>query len=219
VRIVEDRSDLPRLDPARLDRLVILRARELAERPPKRWRSPEPAPDPSDPLRAPDPLGLPIVVETMRTANSLPRQSMEAWLLRHVDQLGDIAISRAMDCSRTALTRHLERAEQAMREQLGDRYEEAIETLREAIDRLDPAPAVRAAQQRRRRRWIGRLLLGGAALIPIVRWAAFPLGRAAVHNHGEHRAAEIRSSKFEERGVRSPVELITQAGCGGCHWG
>jgi DNA-directed RNA polymerase specialized sigma24 family protein len=92
-RVIRAQPDLMNLEPARLDRLVIQHAREVPTAPILAAASlPEPDPE---------------IRRTLEAVIRLPEQPREAWVLARVDELDELHISRAMDCSRTASMHHL----------------------------------------------------------------------------------------------------------------
>jgi hypothetical protein len=149
--VVDAQPDLRRVSSARLDRLTVLRAREI------------------EPARIADPAVPPAAA---RALTAMPGQAREAWVLTHTYRLGLRGASRAMDCSTTATARHLQQAERALAAALGD----AVETARERLLAYSMALTVPAfyRARRRRRRQLGRLVvaLALAAIIALVMWAA-----------------------------------------------
>ncbi len=106
--VVEAQPDLRRLDNTHMDRLTVLRSREL--RPGR------------------------LVVETVPPAATealalLTSQQREAWVFTHVYRIEMRDAARAMDCSVTATRRHLQVAEEAVAERLGAAVEQAVEAL------------------------------------------------------------------------------------------
>lgn len=105
--------------------------------------------------------------EAYAALGALPAQAREAWLLRRVEAMDEVAAARTMDCSKTAMNRHLDRAEALLGEAGVDG-----EAMRGAIERwLDAAASRVPADPRRvaRRRGFRRAL-----------WAAVGLALAAV---------------------------------------
>ena len=146
--VVDAQPDLRRLDNTHMDRLTVLRSRELT------------------PGR--------LVVETVPPAAAealalLTSQQREAWVFTHVYRIEMRDAARAMDCSVTATRRHLQVAEDAVAERLGTAVEQAAEALLSYSMALDVPAFYRAARRRRRRR---RLLIkigaAGAALLAII---------------------------------------------------
>jgi hypothetical protein len=152
--VVDAQPDLGRLDSAHMDRLTVLRSREI---------------------RA-GVLRTPMIPDDLADALAkLPAQQREAWILAKVYQLPDRELARAMDCSLTATKRHLELADQSMRQQLGPELAEDGPQLLLRYSMTLDVPAFFRAQQRRRR--IVRWLLSGlllaillSAAIVIWRW-------------------------------------------------
>lgn len=80
----------------------------------------------------------------------IPEQAREAWILRVLDAVDPIEASRSMDCSRTAMQRHLEVAEQSIAATIGSRAAAAVAALRAEADALDPEPFFLDIARRRR---------------------------------------------------------------------
>lgn len=108
--------------------------------------------------------------EALRALRALPPQQREAWILRELDANDPIEASKAMDCSKTALARHVELAVEAMRKALGDRQDELIAALKRDADALDPEPFIRRRRAGRLRQNSRRIRLGviGAILAVVV---------------------------------------------------
>ena len=195
-RCLARRPDLERLPLDRLDRLVIQETRSVAaaattpkprsvlarlrDRHQRRSRSNAhdagPASQASSPR--PDASPLPAAADSALAALAdLPAQQREAWVLRALDAENEIDASKAMDCSRTALARHLEHAESAMREVLGDTYDAALAALRARAETFDPSPAVAAASDTRRLRRTIRILIAIVVLTMLIIAAALALPR------------------------------------------
>jgi hypothetical protein len=150
--VVDAQPDLRRLDSAHLDRLTVLRSREIA------------------PGRLVDDR-VPSPVAEMLAA--LPPQAREAWVLARVYRTPAREIARAMDCSRTAAQRHLDQADSVM----APHGESAATCLLDFSLGLEVPPFYVARRRRRRRcRLIMRIglvlaLLGGLA---VVVWLLLP---------------------------------------------
>jgi hypothetical protein len=82
-------------------------------------------------------------------------------------------MARAMDCSVTATQRHLEQADQAMRDALHEQAEGAAGRVREFAMSLDVPEFFRA--ERKRRRQLRRALKWSAILIVALGLAALAL--------------------------------------------
>jgi len=158
VRVLEaiERSqpDLRAIASARLDRLTILRSREVTA-----------GPLPAEALGA----------DAARAIADLATQPREAWLLIRAYGLPLRETARAMDCSVTATKRHIELADRRMAAILdGDGDVRAIEALR-AYSKSLRLPEHLAAH-RERRRHNGRVLtligmvLVVALLMAVVDW-------------------------------------------------
>ncbi len=158
-RVLRSRPDPTTLDPARLDRLIILRSRESA-----------PTPRTLSAIDAPE-----GAASALGAALRLPPQPLEAWVLSRVDLLDELHVSRAMDCSRTATRTHLGAADERMKTLLGDRLEASVGALRAYADALDPEPLIARARERARRHRNRRaaivLGIGAIALLAAV-WLA-----------------------------------------------
>lgn len=164
--LMRELPDIERLDPVRLDRMVIMRAREY--QPPLEDQAAHPGAE----------LGQPpadAATHALLLARTLPRQAMESWLLRHVDQMDDREIAKAMDCSMTALLRHLDVAEAHMREHLAGHFDHGTAALRDRTNQLDPMPEIERFEAARRRRQLIRragLLILLAILVAAAWWFA-----------------------------------------------
>lgn len=170
-------QDVQDLDPSRLDRLIIQQAREMLGT----------AAGPMHTARrrvALSPLAAgadPAAVELFKRLQSLPEQPREAWVLARIDELDDLHVSRAMDCSKTATHNHLTAAEDHLRNELKDGYDAALAALRRFADYLDPGSIIstRRAQrraQRIRRAGIITVLVTMAILIAALFWLKGWLG-------------------------------------------
>ncbi len=135
-------GDMAGVDPVRLDRLVIMHARDVATLPAsKRGLTDEDAAPPEGPAAN--------VFAVLRKMKPQPR---EAWVLTHVDQLDSLHTARAMDASKTASGHHLAAAEAMVAELLGDDAEAGLEGLRSWADEIDPEPWLIMHRERMRRR-------------------------------------------------------------------
>ncbi len=126
--VVDAQPDLRRLDSAHLDRLTVLRSREIGR------------------ATIVDAAVPPAVASALA---SLPSQQREAWVFIHVYRVPQRETARAMDCSVTANTRHLQMAEAAMAATAGDPAKRASEALLKYSMSLE-VPAFWRAQRRRR---------------------------------------------------------------------
>jgi len=141
-RILDAQPNPGALDLAHLDRLVIQQAREMG-------RAQEP------PTGPPAPGAMPALNPQARAALtaalSMPHQPLEAWVLARVDDLDELRMSRAMDCSKTAARTHLAAGDEHMKQRLGDTLNPAVAALRTAADALDPGPIIAAHRTIRRK--------------------------------------------------------------------
>ncbi len=184
----------PRLEsvtPEHRDRLVVLHAREWAavarRRKPKRVKPPRST---AETFAAPSgaasegessastagPISPDPARECHEAALAMDRQHAEAWLFRHIDDMDDAQISRAMDSSKKATQRHLEAAEVAMHARLGERLLPATAALREHVRGLEAdAFAVERREIRRerlkRRGIVVASVVAAALIVAIVAWA------------------------------------------------
>jgi hypothetical protein len=131
-RVVRTRPDVVEMEPAKLDRLVIQHAREV---PGKREAPRE---------------GGAAAAEALGPVLGLTGQAREAWVLTHIDLLDDLHVSRAMDCSKTAVRNHLAAAEERMKAVLMERLGPATTQLRQFADGLDPGAIIAAHRAQRR---------------------------------------------------------------------
>jgi hypothetical protein len=163
-RVLRTQPDVLAVEAVRLDRLVILHAREWAARHERAFAA-------SPPLDA-------AAAETLTVALGLNHQLLEAWILARVDGMEGLSVSRAMDCSNTAAANHLAEADRAMAAGLGANLVPGLEALRRAADGLDPFPFIEEVRQRQRtrsrRRIIVMALVVVAAIIGL--WASGVLG-------------------------------------------
>lgn len=163
-RILRAQPDILAVEPVRLDRLVILQAREWSAR---RARL----------VAAVPPLD-PVAGETLTAALGMNHQLLEAWVLARVDGMEGLSVSRAMDCSNTAAANHLAEADREMASRLGAKIGPGLEALRKGADEVDPRPFIQDVLDRRRRsarrRIIVMAVVLAAALIGL--WASGLLG-------------------------------------------
>ncbi len=136
---IDAQPDLRRPDSAHLDRLTVLRSREIC------------------PGRIDDAALSPAVAAALA---ALSAQQREAWVLRHVYRTPFRETARAMDCSNTATRRHLKRAEESMNATLADDATQAGEVLLRYSLSLDVPPFYHRRRERRARRRQLMLLAG-----------------------------------------------------------
>jgi hypothetical protein len=140
-QVLAAQPDLRALDGAHMDRLTVLRSREI-------------------------PAGR-IVDDALPASSAealaaLTAQQREAWIFRRLYALPPREAARAMDCSVTALGLHLDQAQWA----LGPDDRELARELLAYTMTLD-TPAFYRARRARRRRW-RRVLLAAAVLAAAV---------------------------------------------------
>ncbi|MBC7836087.1 MAG: hypothetical protein H7Y88_13455 [Phycisphaerales bacterium] len=147
-------------DLARLDRQVVLAAR-LWSRSGKAIRGAA-ADQSHEPLRSGDSPAASL----LRAVLALPRQALEVWVLTRLDELGELHVARAMDCSKTAAKAHLRRAEAVLSESKVQ-TPGALAELRAALDSVDPAPWITAAAERRRKVRRRKAAMGALAVVAL----------------------------------------------------
>ncbi len=147
--VVDAQPDLRRLDSARLDRLTVLRCREI-----------EPGRLVHDAVPA-------AAAEALA---GLPAQPREAWVLTNACGLPLRETARSMDCSITATTRHLEHARRALAETLGNAAEDAPAAFRACSASLGVPDFYRRRRARRLQRRRILALVGLLALILALLW-------------------------------------------------
>jgi len=152
--VLDARTHRRPADSAHLDRMTILRSRELLG--PKGWR---------------DPAALRDVPATWIDAfRAIDEQPREAWVLARLYGTPEREMARSMDCSTTATKRHLDRAESHLRDALGEHVDAFIEQLRVAVLQED-VPSVyheRRARRRRRRFVVRMTLIGLGVLLAVI---------------------------------------------------
>ncbi len=176
------RPRLTELDPTHLDRLVILRAREYEESPgrsaiealsalvARAWWAPraEPAERAVQHTSTPEPP--PIADKLLRRVVEMDHQPREAWILARFDEVDEMWMARAMDCSKTAAAMHLGAADRhvmGLFENDKARLDQAIAALRAHVDGLDALPIIEHSRAEDRRRWSPALVVAGAVLLAL----------------------------------------------------
>ncbi len=162
------RKDAASLEPAILDRMIIQNARSLA----REQTASLPAVSQSTPAT------LATATDALSAALKLSRQPLEAWVLKRLDDLDDLHIARAMDCSKSAARLHLGAADESIALRLGDRLSPCIAALRDYADSLNPATLIddyhiRIRQARARR--IKVIAVAAAAAILVLSYVALKL--------------------------------------------
>jgi hypothetical protein len=115
-QVFSAQPDLTKVDGAHMDRLTVLRSREVK------------------PMVLTDPAVSP---ETAEALAKLPAQQREAWVFSKVFRLDLREMSRAMDCSTTAIAMHQDQADEAMARWLGREAKAAPEQLLRYSQSLD----------------------------------------------------------------------------------
>jgi hypothetical protein len=151
--VVGAQPDLRALDDAHMDRLTVLRSREIA-----------PA------ILADASIPRPVAAALA----DLTAQQREAWVFAHVYRLDLREMARAMDCSTRAAQRHLDLADAGMGKMAGGEIRQAGEALVRYTMSLD-VPAFYRARSRRRRRMRLAIRIAGLVLLIAVLAAAFGL--------------------------------------------
>jgi DNA-directed RNA polymerase specialized sigma24 family protein len=159
-QVVDAQPDLRGLDSAHMDRLTVLRSREI---------------------KAATLVSERISIATAEALASLTPQQREAWVLARVYHAPEREIARAMDCSLTATQRHLEIADEAMAQRLGADVESASAALLAFSLALDVPGFYRIEQRRRRHARLAMMIViaAAAALIisAVLLWWGRPLGQ------------------------------------------
>jgi hypothetical protein len=159
--VIDVQPDLRKLDSAHMDRLTVLRSREI---------------------EAATLVDDQVPHRVAAALASLERQQREAWVFARIYRLAPREAAKAMDCSVTAASRHLERADDAIRAALGDQAGEAAESLVRFSMSLDVPEFYRKRRALRRRlRWGIRLIV--ALLVFVIVVAAFLIVRALVERY------------------------------------
>lgn len=156
-RVLDAQPDLSRLDGAHMDRLTVLRSREI---PPRALRS-QSVPD--------------AVSEALA---ELRPQQREAWVFSRVYQMSGRELARAMDCSITAANLHLNAADESMHRSLGGEESAAAGTLLDYSMSLE-VPAFYHAQRSRRKRLrksviLAIIVLAILLVMAVVAWLGRP---------------------------------------------
>jgi len=147
--VLRDQPKPGSVEPARLDRTIILHAREVRQPPGVTVHMSEAA------------------TRAMKVLLAIPGQPREAWVLTRLDDLDELRVSRAMDCSKTAAARHLKAADEQMRHRLGPHLEAGIAALKREADAIDPGPLIEVAAERRRKERLGKALIAGGVGVAV----------------------------------------------------
>lgn len=141
--VIDAQPDLRKLDGAHMDRLTVLRSREIA----------------SAMI-----VDAQLPAQVAAAISSLTAQQREAWVFVRLYEVSEREAARAMDCSTAAARMHLDQADAALGRHLGADVGRAAEILVSYSMSLDvPRFHRRTQERRRRRRIIRRLILVGIA--------------------------------------------------------
>lgn len=180
IQVRRAQPKLESLDPRRLDRLTVIRSREVVQAA-RRRRSSRAATSaaPDAVLDAPGEARL-----LLAALAAIEEQPREAWIFARLDNLDAVEVARSMDCSKTATARYLTEADTAIARAF--RAAEAgeagalaphsaasdlpshIHAVRTWLATLSPYESIEARlaiHRRRRRVWLGLWLLLAAAII------------------------------------------------------
>lgn len=156
-RVFKIQKNPASLEPPLLDRLIIQNARYL----PKSTEVILP--------RIEGVFNTAPAAAALTAALSLSHQPLEAWVLRRIDDLDELHIARAMDCSKTAARLHLASADDRLTSKLGGQLLPAAAALRAYADALDPAPLIATYRVESRKRRIAKLkvraIIAAAAIL------------------------------------------------------
>ena len=146
--VVNAQPDLRKLDDSHMDRLTVLRSREI---------KPRAIINPLVPLRLAQALA------------SLAPQQREAWVFLHVYKIPLRDVSKAMDCSTTATERHIHQATNELTEKLSTVSDEAGQILLSYSMTLEVPEFYRASQRRKyRMKWFYRVAAAVFILAAII---------------------------------------------------
>lgn len=135
--VVNAQTDLRKLDDWHMDRLTVLRSREIK---------------PGEIINTLVPRKL------SQALASLEPQQREAWVFKNVYKIPLRDMSKAMDCSTTATVRHIDQATAELKEKLGTEFKEAGQILLSYSMTLKVPEFYRANQRRKRRmKWFYRV--------------------------------------------------------------
>ena len=155
-QVVDAQPDLRQLDSAHMDRLTVLRSRDIAPATIADERMP---------------------IEIAKALASLTPQQREAWVFHHVYRVPDREAARAMDCSVTAMERHLELANQTVMKQLGESAPAAPAALLSYSMSLEVPRFYRRERLSRRHARAALIMLALMGLALLLAWLAMSWGR------------------------------------------
>ncbi len=125
--VVNAQPDLRKLDDSHMDRLTVLRSREI---------------------RPGAIVSKLVPMKLAQILSSLAPQQREAWVFMHVYRIPLRDMSKAMDCSTTATERHIDQAEAELTEKMGTESIEAGQILLRYSMTLQVPEFYRANQRR-----------------------------------------------------------------------
>lgn len=178
VQVLRAQPKLETLDPRRVDRLTVIRSREVVHTARRRRSSRAPtsaAPDAA--LEAPGAARL-----LLAALAALEEQPREAWIFARLDNLDPVEVARSMDCSKTATARYLTEADTAIARAFraaeageagalapaGADLPSHMRAVRDWLATLSPYESIEARlaiHRRRKRIWLGVWLLLAAAIV------------------------------------------------------
>ena len=146
--VVDAQPDLRKLDDSHMDRLAVLRSREI---------------------KSGAIVNKLVPLKLAQALASLAPQQREAWVFMHVYKIPLRDMSKAMDCSTTATERHIEQAAANLTEKLGTESNEAGKILLSYSMTLNVPEFYRANQRRKRRmKWFYRVTAAVFILAAII---------------------------------------------------
>lgn len=146
--VVDAQPDLRKLDDSHMDRLTVLRSREI---------------------KAGAIVSKLVPLKIAQALANLAPQQREAWVFMHVYKIPLRDMSKAMDCSTTATERHIDQATTELTEKLGTQSNEAGQILLSYSMTLHVPEFYRANQRRKRRmKWFYRVAAALFILVAII---------------------------------------------------
>lgn len=145
-QVVDAQPDLRNLDSAHMDRLTVLRSREITSATLVHENVPQ------------------AIASTLA---SLSQQQREAWIFARVYRMEVREMSKAMDCSTAATQRHLEQADATLQQKLGVAASKAPQIVLSYSMTLEVPPFYRVQRRRKRRLKAVGIVLGVALLVAL----------------------------------------------------
>lgn len=135
--VVSAQPDLRKLDDSHMDRLTVLRSREI---------------------KSGAIINQLVPLKLAQALAGLTPQQREAWVFTHVYKIPLRDMSKAMDCSTIATERHIDQASAELTEKLGTEFGKAGQILLSYSMTLQVPEFYRASQRRKRRmKWFYRV--------------------------------------------------------------